>query len=899
MLKNFIGLDQFIWWQGVVEDRNDPLFLGRAKVRIFGWHTEDKTLIPTEHLPWANTLMPPDNGNNPVGPKEGDWVVGFFRDSLVAQEPIILGVLPGINTQVANPEVGFNDATPPEKLFSGELPRSPEFGDDINFAESMVTGIENAAKDSLTSLIGPLQSIVPEAKGLMSVLPQLDSKSFMNIAQGIVQNPGNMVSTLANGNLTDAVNKLGITSIGKLAPAAQASLVNGLNGVVNHVINTPGIQTTFINTLNNHITSNLNSFVNNNIPKGVKSAFNKLGPGNPLNKLISTMDAGGGFDVKGLFDGNITNNVTDIINSIIPLDDPQKMLAKLGEKAAQKIADFLGLEFGPGDTELVEKVEEPLSPLLDESKVPFVSTGFGMLQKEFSLEAFPFDLNRNGTFDLGDIEILIKQAVGGFIDGAGEQPTTPIPIYPMSRYPLEPFLNKPTTSPLAIGNKVLVGDKLVEEGKEAKAAILDNWILNQKKKNASTFSAGSYQPIPGLKLSAPTESSSSTSSNTRSLRTSAGDSAKTEPVGALKDQEAVEGEPFEEPASPYNAVYPYNHVYQSESGHAIEIDDSPGAERLHWYHRSGSFREMHPNGIIVDKAIGKFYTLSKDDLFVGSEKNIFISSTESTKMKADTEWVLESGTAAITTGAYSIKSGTIMQMTEGGHAQKVVDNKETTIGGDYIIKVKGKLKIQADTIEIDAKTYSMIRSDGFIINEAPIVGNNADEFNVSGVANLRPTFAAKETPNPVPPLEEEEEEEVVSPFKPGFVLKFKGEENGPGDPYNDKYLYKPVSDSNGKPVILNPPGSGIPVMYEAIPTPEFEDVLIEYRADEGPTTKWPVRRPVHKKGRVIEAGVFAGNANGGRDHYRFSKKAKDYPKQFIVADGSKEFMVYDGKIRHD
>ena len=31
-----------IWWQGVVEDRYDPLKLGRCRVRILGHHTDNK-----------------------------------------------------------------------------------------------------------------------------------------------------------------------------------------------------------------------------------------------------------------------------------------------------------------------------------------------------------------------------------------------------------------------------------------------------------------------------------------------------------------------------------------------------------------------------------------------------------------------------------------------------------------------------------------------------------------------------------------------------------------------------------------------------------------------------------------------------------------------------------------
>lgn len=40
---------------GIIEDINDPLQIGRAKVRVFGkfGHADGENEIPTEHLPWA------------------------------------------------------------------------------------------------------------------------------------------------------------------------------------------------------------------------------------------------------------------------------------------------------------------------------------------------------------------------------------------------------------------------------------------------------------------------------------------------------------------------------------------------------------------------------------------------------------------------------------------------------------------------------------------------------------------------------------------------------------------------------------------------------------------------------------------------------------------------------
>jgi hypothetical protein len=96
-MRNFLGHDGFIWWIGVVEDINDPLTLGRCKVRCFGYHPAKKTnLVPTEDLPWALAIHPLNTPNLYGAPKLGDWVFGFFLDALSAQEPAILGYLPAI-----------------------------------------------------------------------------------------------------------------------------------------------------------------------------------------------------------------------------------------------------------------------------------------------------------------------------------------------------------------------------------------------------------------------------------------------------------------------------------------------------------------------------------------------------------------------------------------------------------------------------------------------------------------------------------------------------------------------------------------------------------------------------------------------------------------------------------
>ena len=85
-----LNKDGFVWWQGVVVDRNDPLKIGRCRVRILGYH-DDENNIPDDHLPWAYPAMPINVRPNSVatGLVEGVWVLGFFRDGNDAQEPVI------------------------------------------------------------------------------------------------------------------------------------------------------------------------------------------------------------------------------------------------------------------------------------------------------------------------------------------------------------------------------------------------------------------------------------------------------------------------------------------------------------------------------------------------------------------------------------------------------------------------------------------------------------------------------------------------------------------------------------------------------------------------------------------------------------------------------------------
>lgn len=122
---------EFVWWQGVVENRvDDPEKLGRVRVRIFGYHSKDLGDIPSDHLMWAVVSQPITSaaisgiGTSPTGILEGTHVFGWFADGENAQVPIVMGTYAG-KPEESNSGEGFGDP-------NGKYPRYPLGESDVN-----------------------------------------------------------------------------------------------------------------------------------------------------------------------------------------------------------------------------------------------------------------------------------------------------------------------------------------------------------------------------------------------------------------------------------------------------------------------------------------------------------------------------------------------------------------------------------------------------------------------------------------------------------------------------------------------------------------------------------------------------------------------------------------------
>jgi len=452
MKRQFIGSDGFIWWKGVVESRKDPLKLGRCKVRIFGWHKDSIDDQPTESLPWSTPLLPLDSGKNTIGPKEGDWVLGFFADGEGAQQPYMMHIIPGMNESKAPPldeRTGHQDLRPDEILEGHQQPYPPDFENIIQKQDGTGTNITEYA----------IKSRYPDDK----LLREPDTSRFARgFSYGVVLK----------------VSGLGL----------------GLNEE----------------------------------DKKTKEKKKKSNA-EPLNRLL---------DEK-------TNE----------LKDPDLILPHAINKEERKKSEAPGLELG---SVVFQNLDGDITTPEGRDAILRAGgyTAAGTVLWEQGGSIFLVDIY--GEFTKGKV----------FLENGSELDVEEIIPQPMGHL-----------------YRTLLRPKILN-------------ALQQK-----------YVPI-GEHLEAD------------------GEFAKfTRNVGAV----------FSEPLPPYRTEYPYNHVYESESGHLLEFDDTPGFERIHLIHRSGTFEETHPNGLKVEKVVNDHYRYALKNEFKHVEGKAFHTYDKGVRILGNTD----------------------------------------------------------------------------------------------------------------------------------------------------------------------------------------------------------------------------------------------------------------------
>ena len=133
------------------------------------------------------------------------------------------------------------------------------------------------------------------------------------------------------------------------------------------------------------------------------------------------------------------------------------------------------------------------------------------------------------------------------------------------------------------------------------------------------------------------------------------------------------GESWSQPESPFKGEYPFNKVTQTESGHIIEMDDTPGSERLQIYHRSGTFVEIDANGSVVKRAVGSSYEIidknnkvaisGRADISVSGNCNIFVGNDANIEVEGDTNLTCHNDVTAMAGGKMNLSAVEEMNIT--------------------------------------------------------------------------------------------------------------------------------------------------------------------------------------------------------------------------------------------
>ena len=188
-------------------------------------------------------------------------------------------------------------------------------------------------------------------------------------------------------------------------------------------------------------------------------------------------------------------------------------------------------------------------------------------------------------------------------------------------------------------------------------------------------------------------SSASTGSSTRNRFTFA--PSESDPLRGVSPGTMTEWPPS------YAAQYPHNNAKQTSSGHLLEFDDTPGAERIHVYHRSGSHIELRPDGNVKYSC-----KKSRQDVTIGDHE------------------IMVNGDFKLSV------AGNINIRVRDGEFQLQADN-------GLAINVKGQLKMSADEINLRARDKIVLAAPAVDIGG---VGSNSAIPLLSLPSGIVPIF---------------------------------------------------------------------------------------------------------------------------------------------------------------
>lgn len=151
---------------------------------------------------------------------------------------------------------------------------------------------------------------------------------------------------------------------------------------------------------------------------------------------------------------------------------------------------------------------------------------------------------------------------------------------------------------------------------------------------------------------------------------------------------------WEEPSTAYNAQYPFNRVIETAAGHSIELDDTPGAERIMIYHKSGSYMQMDTRGTTTRKSESDLYDLAR------TNSHVYVGGTSTVTVIGDSHVIVKGNKTEEISGDFT-------QIVRGNHILSV-GGQINLNAGDEVQARGAKIRLEANVEGVDIKSAKNI-----------------------------------------------------------------------------------------------------------------------------------------------------------------------------------------------
>jgi predicted chitinase len=686
------------FYYGVVENRQDPLRLGRCQVRVVGLHTHDKSQLPTADLPWATPVQPVTSaamngiGYSPIGPVEGSAVIIMFADS-EQQQPIIIGTVGGIPST----------PIPPDADDSGPIGASPKIADiKLRTIPGPVTGKQLTLYDpetGSTNLTAPLLANMkvfgfglPEGTFIVSI----DSGTQITISSPVIEYTENILSFEDAPTNLAAVNASKIQNI--LTSLDGTPVTSGDGTVVNTgTADQSPVKPTATNSAIPTIAppkSTPNLAKSEAGIKALIAACDKVGLTTREQKCALLGIAGGESRwIPQLESFNYSANRMKQIYSFATPED----IATFSDASKKGITreQFFSWAYGP-----TKRGKGFLGNLTDADGGKYFGRGFIQLTGKANYQRYQNLANQTGL----NIDIVNNP---DSLDNDINVSALVAALYIKDRVK--------GVAPSAHPGFFLAAKKAVGVNSPDIAALKQNYYEYFYGKAGT----GGEEKDAGAPIATPPADGDATPRpSEESVRSGADNNGFRDPnskyplkgyIGepdtnrlargiiegtVVKKKDAVRVRavpraldlgPWDQPEAPYGAKYPFNKVFETESGHIQEFDDTPGQERIHTYHRSGTFHEIDTNGTQVNYIVGDNFVLMEKNgcISVRGECNITVDGNTNIYARTDANIQVDQNATIKVGNNLDIGVGTDVTM---------------AVGGDFKVKVAGDYSIDAANI---------------------------------------------------------------------------------------------------------------------------------------------------------------------------------------------------------